>query len=289
MESRFWHYDASFDPIALIRSFECPDRAPFKGHYVNYFGVKIDTKFFPDILNEGVEPDTIPANWHADIAEFGAALRAVELAGDTVHVVELGCGWGCWLNIAGVSARRAGKRVFLQGVEGDVAHIGYAREAMMTNGFVPSQYKLHHGIAAATRGVALFPHQEGNHWGLAPIIGASKDKIAEARLSGKYDELPMVALGDLVPSEGCIDLLHLDIQGGEAELVANAIDTVNQHVAYMVIGTHSRQIEGKLHELLLNNGWQLEIDRPCIYHMNFEPPLVSVDGVQGWRNKNLRP
>jgi hypothetical protein len=40
-----------------------------------------------------VEGIPIPANWHADIAEWAAALRAVELAEETFTVVELGCGW----------------------------------------------------------------------------------------------------------------------------------------------------------------------------------------------------
>jgi hypothetical protein len=50
MESRFWHYDATFDPIALIRKYEKPDRELLPGHFTNYFGVAIATKLFPNIL-----------------------------------------------------------------------------------------------------------------------------------------------------------------------------------------------------------------------------------------------
>ena len=70
-----------------------------------------------------VEPVPIPANWHADIAERAAALRAVEQAHGTFKVVELGCGWGCWLNNTGVAARTLGLAVTLIGVEGDEGHI----------------------------------------------------------------------------------------------------------------------------------------------------------------------
>lgn len=289
MESRFWHYDATFDPIALIRRYEDTSRATFPGHYVNYFGVAIATKFFPHILQEGVEGDTVPANWHADIAEFGAALRAVELSGESFHAVELGCGWGCWMNIAGAAARRAGKSVFLAGIEGDPSHICYAQEAMATNGFAPSQYLLHHGIAAAEAGVALFPKQDGNQWGLAPVFGATVAEQEKAILSGAYDVLPMVPLSALVPPGGRIDLLHMDIQGGEADLVEAAIDTLSDSVAYMVIGTHSREIEGRLFDILPKAGWKLEIDRPATYHINHSPILVAVDGVHGWRNTRLLP
>ena len=57
-----------------------------------------------------VEDMPIPANWHADIAEWAAALRAVELARGTFSMAELGCGWGCWMNNTGVAARAAGLR-----------------------------------------------------------------------------------------------------------------------------------------------------------------------------------
>jgi hypothetical protein len=40
-----------------------------------------------------VEPIPIPANWHADIAEWAAALRAVDLARGSFTMAELGCGW----------------------------------------------------------------------------------------------------------------------------------------------------------------------------------------------------
>jgi len=289
MESRFWHYDATFDPIALIRKYEKPDRELLPGHFTNYFGVAIATKLFPNILREGVELDTIPANWHADIAEFGAALRAVELAGKKFCAVELGCGWGCWMNIAGAAARSAGKSITLAGVEGDVDHLSFAHEAMATNGFTPSEYVLYHGIAAADEGVALFPRQGGNNWGLAPVFGATVAEQDQAIKSGSYEILPMVPLSAMVPPSGRIDLLHMDIQGGEADLVEAALSTLNSKVAYMVIGTHSREIEGRLFDLLPKAGWKLEIDRPATYHISHTPMLVAVDGVHGWRNTKLLP
>jgi hypothetical protein len=34
-------------------------------------------------------------------------------------MIELGCGWGCWMNNAGVAARSTDRRVHVIGVEGD--------------------------------------------------------------------------------------------------------------------------------------------------------------------------
>ena len=89
-----------------------PDLPATPGYVTNFLGVRIDPAFAPEALagKAGtVEPVPIPANWHADIAEWAAALRAVELAGDTFRMIELGCGWGCWMNNTGAAARRAGK------------------------------------------------------------------------------------------------------------------------------------------------------------------------------------
>ncbi|HMC03615.1 MAG TPA: hypothetical protein VKI23_05770, partial [Cellulomonadaceae bacterium] len=121
-QNPFWHCQASFDPVAMMTKYAAHDLRPSPRHLTNYLGVKIDPAFFPAILTGRagtVEPMPSPNNWHADIAEFAAALRAVDLSKDSFTVAELGCGWGCWLNNTGVAARRAGKRVFLIGIEGD--------------------------------------------------------------------------------------------------------------------------------------------------------------------------
>jgi hypothetical protein len=290
--SRFFHYNAIFDPEEAIRQHAAPGLIPRSGYLTNFLGVLIDPKFFPTILDNlagQVEGVPIPANWHADIAEWGAALRAVDLAHGSFTIVELGCGWGCWLNNAGVAARRAGLRVHLVGVEGDRGHVGFAEEATATNGFSPSQVTLRHGIAAATSGTALFPRQDraGVEWGLEPVFGATQAEREAAAVSGDYELLPMISLPDLAAGHPRIDLLHVDIQGGEVGLVEGSMDFLQDKVAYLLMGTHSRQIEGRLFEALRAAGWQLEIERPAILNPPDLPGSVAVDGVQGWRNPVL--
>ena len=81
---------------------------------------------------------------------------------------------------------------------------------------------------------------------------------------GTHDNLEMIALSDVIVENGKLDLLHIDIQGGEAELVRDSIETCNSSVRYIVIGTHSRFIEGTLEKLMFDNDWELEVDRPAI-------------------------
>lgn len=292
--SPFFHYNTSFDPQEVIRRHAAPHVRSAPGYLTNFLGVRIDPKFYPTFLPAfagQVEGIPIPANWHADIAEWGAALRAVDLARGTFTVVELGCGWGCWMNSTGAAARSAGLAVHLVGVEGDEGHIGFAREACAVNGFASHEVTLHHGIAAPVGGIALFPRQEraGEHWGLEPVFGATDDQRRAAAQSGSHDELPMIPLGEIAAPHSRIDLLHIDIQGGEAEFIANCLRTMHEKVAYLVVGTHSRQIEGRVMDTLLEAGWTLEIERPAILSIHAGSPLVTVDGVQGWRNPTLAP
>lgn len=290
--SPFLHYHSPLCLEGIIERHALRGAAPRDGYLVNFLGVAIDPKIAPEVL-EGrrgeVEGLPIPANWHADVAEWGAALRAVDLARGSFTVIELGCGWGCWLNNTGVAARRAGLAAHLIGVEGDEGHLGFARDAFAANGFSPDAYELHRGIAAVERGIALFPRQDkaGLHWGLEPVFGASEEHRRQAVQSGKYDALSMIPVGDLSEQHHRVDLLHIDIQGGEAALVAGALGTLNAKIAYLVIGTHSRQIEGQLLETLLSAGWELEVERPALLTINNAVPTVWVDGVQGWRNPRL--
>lgn len=292
--SPFFHYNASFDPEDVICDHAVSGLRPRPGYLTNFLGVLIDPKFFSPILQGRagqVEPVPIPANWHADIAEWGAALRAVDLASDSFTIIELGCGWGCWMNNTGVAARRTGRTVQLIGIEGDLGHIGFAHEACEANGFLPSQVVLHHGIAAATAGTALFPHQDGagSSWGLEPILSATEADHLQAARSGHHETLPMIPLAQLAARHARIDLLHVDIQGGEADLVAACLPLLRQKIAYLLIGTHSRAIEGRLLDTLLGAGWRLEIERPCQFRLQEGTPYTHVDGVQGWRNPALLP
>ena len=290
---RFYFYSAIFDPIHLMKINAVENQAGTPGFFTNAYGVLIKPEYFPAILSGkegGVEDIPIPANWHADIAEFGAAFRAIELSGDSFNMVELGCGWGCWMNITGVVARRKGKQVRLYGVEGDKGHIQFANDALAANGFKPEEYKVIHGIATANPGVALFPvhDQPGLSWGGKPLFDLKAREAEKLIHSGKYMKLPQIPLSELGDQLQRIDLLHVDIQGGELELIPSAIKHITSTVAYLLIGTHSRQIEGIMHDTLIKAGWVLEIERPAILGAGRQIKTL-VDGVQGWRNPNLLP
>jgi FkbM family methyltransferase len=295
MSSPFFHYNSCFDPIELINKYTPANLKASPTHAVNFLGLKINPDFMPECIGQSsgsVELPPIPANWHADISEFGAVFRAVDLTLDNRFIMgEMGCGWGCWMGISGLVAKKRGLDVKLYGIEGDKKHISWAKENMVNNGFSEKEYAIVEGIASATAGKALFPlvDKETIHYGLEPIFNATDLEIQKALKNKSHEILPMVHLAKIFSGESRVDLLHIDIQGGEVDLIRGSMDYLSKHVSYLVIGTHSRSIEGKLIDVLLKNGWILEIERPAIFHLEQTKLVTAVDGVQGWRNPELLP
>ena len=289
--SPFWNFNSSLDVRRIVESYAVLDRRPAPGFYVNYLGLLIPTRVMGFLEDKGGQLDHIPvpANFHADMAEWAGALRAVDLSGSTFSMLELGCGWGCWMGITGVAARSRGKTLDLTGIEGDPHHIELAQETFAANGVTPQQYSLLRGVAAAGEGYALFSKRTGGGegWGFAPKFGVDEAESVQAVQSGQWDRLEMVSLARAIGRRSKLDLLHMDIQGGEDTLVKDALPLLNERVAYMVIGTHSRAIEGRLMDTLLGANWKLEIERPQIFTLPDGIPQASVDGVQAWRNPRL--
>jgi hypothetical protein len=86
--------------------------------------------------------------------------------------------------------------------------------------------------------------------------------------------------------EEAVDLIHFDIQGAEFEVVAGSVDQLSAKVKWMVIGTHSRSIEGRLIYLLLQSNWSLENEQPCRCSYTTGRSQIFIDGTQVWRNLN---
>lgn len=285
----FWHYQSSFDPADIVKRYALEGLVPTEGRYTNFLGVKVDIEIFPTILppmSGIVEGIPWPNNWHADLAEFGAALRAVDLAGETFTAVELGCGWACWLNCTGAAARAAGKKVKLIGVEGDKTHVNWANRSLTENGF-KGNFEIMHGIAGARAGIALFPNHEGEAWGLQAVFDPSVEQIEQGRTGSSHQVLTVFTFDQIAADHGNIDLLHMDIQGAEADLIESCQIALKRNVRYIVIGTHSREIEGRIEKVMLSNEWLMEMDRPAIISLESGRQTLRVDGVQGWRNPNL--
>jgi len=265
-----------------------------EGRLTNFLGTVVDPTYFGEAThqkNGSVEGLPIPGNWHACVAEWGACLRALDLAADSFTVVELGCGWACWLNNMAVAARNSGRLYELVGVEGDRDHLVFAEATLQENGISLDKVVLHTGVAAPTKGVALFPRQDHNHssWGLQPVFGATESQRTAAIRAGSHEALPMLSLECVLDGRTRVDLLHIDIQGGEYDLLAGSLPTLVEKVAYVFVATHSRSIERSIRQIMQKSEWTLEIERPAISKLQLTGPRLKFDGVMGWRNNRLLP
>jgi FkbM family methyltransferase len=288
-QSPFWHYHGSFNPLPVIEKFAKKNIKPSPVHVTNFLGVKIRPEFFPKILSGEagkVQPLPIPANWHSDIAEWGSCLRSIDLSGDRFVMLELGCGWGCWMNNLGVAAKSVGKRIKLFGIEADTEHLRFARLALTDNEMSGEEFTLAQGIAGKSSSVALFPKLEsGINWGGSAIFNPSSEQLKEVDRSDRYVRIPVVDISNFISDEEIIDFVHVDIQGAELDLLTEIFELLCQKVRYIFIGTHSKQIEAGLFNLFTNSTpWKLEMERAAIFTLVDGTPFVSVDGVQAWRN-----
>ena len=71
------------------------------------------------------------------------------------------------------------------------------------------------------------------------------------------------------------------------DFASGNLGDMNNHVRRVLIGTHSRSIEGSLQTLFLNAGWHMEMERPVIAPLKNGAPVTQIDGVQMWSNPKL--
>lgn len=286
-----YHYNCEFDAVNVIARFWKRDAQPHPDLATNFLGTRTPPKVHPPKLNAlkgRVESPPNPGNWHADIAEWAAALRAVNQSKDTFRIIELGCGWGCWLTNTGVAARSIGRKVDLVGVEGNHLHLVNADETLRVNDFNEGDFTLFHGIAGPKEGKALFPTPDAEKtiWNGEAIFYPDDETLARARADDAVQVLECYPLARLSDGKR-VDLLHIDIQGAETDYVEGNMDDMNTLVARVLIGTHSRSIEGRLIDMFEAAGWYLEMERPALTPIKAGRARTTIDGVQMWANPAL--
>jgi hypothetical protein len=103
-------------------------------------------------------------------------------------------------------------------------------------------------------------------------------------------DVDVIPISSLLARRPVWDLIHIDVQGTEHELCAGCIKDLSERARYLVIGTHSRKLDGDLMELFIEAGWNLEHEKPA--RMRPAPGaalsrLTTSDGTQVWRNPRL--
>jgi FkbM family methyltransferase len=278
--------------LHLIRSAHCHRPAGESGFITDRLGVRTRVTSLWDgaqALSGKVTGLPIPADWHCEAVEWVGLLKAVRAARGQFVAMELGAGWGPWLVAGAKAASDAGiTRLRLLGVEADPVHFGYLRQHFTDNGLDPEAHTLLNAAVGPEAGQARWPcvADPRNDWGLRPLDASGADYRGHPT-SGMRD-VTILGFADLLAREALWDLVHIDVQGGETELCRSAMALLGERARHVVIGTHSRVIDGALMALFLASGWALENEKPARMQYRAGAPtpeaMTVADGVQVWRN-----
>jgi FkbM family methyltransferase len=286
------------DLLRLVR-YRRRDTRLTSGAYTDYFGIKTRTTYFTHETNN---LDQVNARFpfpddgiHAESIEYLGTAKALEASGDDITVVELGAGYAPWLVFSAHVAKRLGKKnVRLVAVEAESARHALMKTHFQDNDIPqpgidgPITTQIIHGAISNQRGSLTFGSANIHDWG-----GALQDqgKGDYRGIQVKQEVVPALLISDVIKPLPVVDLLHIDIQGWEARAILASLDEVCSRVRYMIIGTHSRAIEGELISMLRERGWTLMHEKPCQFHFPVDIDELAgatwQDGAQIWANVKL--
>jgi FkbM family methyltransferase len=287
--------------VRLLEEFRVPGRTPEPGFIVDFLGVRTRVTSLADTQRafEGVLDIPVPGDYHAEAIEYIGLVKSVLPAHDQFVVLELGAGWGPWLVAGAKAARLRGiDAIRLYGVEADPQHVAFMTQHLLDNGIDPAHATLIHAAVGIERGRARWPKiaDAANDWGSRPArIGESGAHEDDASYLGtlldEYIEVDVVPITEILERERRWDLVHIDVQGWERLVCEHAATELNRRVAYLVLGTHSRKLDGDLIDLFHREGWILEHEKPSrftyIPGAKLLESMNAADGTQVWRNPRL--
>jgi FkbM family methyltransferase len=275
---------------------------PVSGFVTDFLGSRTRTSSLWDAvrtLDGQVLGRPVPHDLFEAIEWIGLLKAVASARSGRFAVMELGAGWGPWLVAGAVAARLRGVHdLRLLGVEADPGRYELMRQHLLDNDLDPAAHRLVCAAVGVERGRARWPRiaDAANAGGARPVreSGRTLDQDDAAYMQGAIDDfidVEIVPFGDLISEEPIWDLVHIDVQGWEVKLCASCVEPLNARVRWLIIGTHSRLIEGEVIEILATAGWVLENEKPTRFH--FAPGkspialMTEVDGVQVWRNPRL--
>jgi FkbM family methyltransferase len=216
--------------------------------------------------------------------------------------MELGAGWGPWLVAGAVAAGLRGiEAVRLLGVEADPGRLDLMVQHFKDNGLKPEQHRLFCAAVGVQAGKARWPRicDPANAGGARPVRYTdgrtetldSADAAYMRDAMGDFVDVEILPFEALLNYEPVWDLVHIDVQGWEGELCRACVKTLVEKVRWLIVGTHSRKLDGDVLETMFRAGWVLENEKPTRFAFNRDRGALElmtlIDGTQVWRNPAL--
>ena len=260
----------------------------------------------------GWEAPIVPAPYPAfneEYFEWIDLLESVVAARKSYIMTELGAGLGRWAVRAACALQHHNQKLpfRLIAVEAEPTHFEWMKLHFSDNGIDPNQHSLVHAAVSDKPGEVSF-YVGTNRGDIAPdgwygqklTKDYEVDILVEEAPYGKYQvrrhasgaksiTVPAITLVSILDDLDQVDLIDSDLQGAELSVIRSSIDELDAKVKRPHIGTHGRETENELRQLLASRGWRCLADYPC-FSLEQTPwgPIEFQDGVQSWVNPWLR-
>ena len=292
-----WYPGYTREDMQILDAFAREDLSPTPGYVTDFMGCKTRTSILYDDARKydnKVWAPPIPGSVALETAEWIGLLKAVLTAKGSFTAMELGAGWGPVLVAAAYAARTRGiPAIFLCGVEPDPGRFALMQQHLRDNGLDPAEHALIMAAVGSQNGKARWPRiwDPANAGGARPVRPGNQADSNYMSLREDAIEVEVVAFADLLRKRRMWDLVHIDVQGWEFELCQSAYADLERTVKWLVIGTHSRKIDGDLIALFHAGRWVLENEKPTVFAYDAAVTslehMTTIDGTQVWRNPKL--
>ena len=298
--SPFQIYAGYSDPdLQVFDRFRGRTFEPAPGFVTDFLGVQTRTAFIAGLTAPQGALMGLPIpidHIHAEAIEWIGLLKCVLAARDRFVAMELGAGWGPWIVAGAVAARHVGiTDIQLTAVEADPGHVAFMQDHLRDNGLDPAAHALIQAAVGPQAGRARWHvcADPAADWGSRPVTdaGAATDHVG--RPLETWLDIDIVAFCDLLVRQPVWDLVHIDVQGWEADLCRSAPALLDSRVRWLVIGTHDPHQHGLVMHQMHAQGWELENEKPPRMQWRSGAPTLqsmgTLDGTQVWRNPKLVP
>jgi FkbM family methyltransferase len=284
------------------------------GHGIDFLGTKISGQFTAGLGTwpEARTKQTYYPNIDEEYFEWIDLLESVVAAKGSYTMIDLGAGFGRWVVRAAFALKQYNGQLpcRLIAVEAEPVVFKWMGLHFNNNGLDTGPHSLIHGAVSEAAGEVLFyiggprggPFDRTPDAWYGQCLTKDYDVSGEFEYDGEYNgfkvrrhksqwrsiNIPSVRLGSLLQGLETIDLIDMDIEGQELPVIRSAIEELNAQVKRLHIGTHGKEIESGLRQLLSAHRWQCLADYSLWTTSETAWGTIKFEnGVQTWVNPRL--
>ncbi|MDP7545706.1 MAG: hypothetical protein QGF20_00340 [Alphaproteobacteria bacterium] len=291
-----------------------------EGCFPNYLGVMTELAFVADyppsnhLLPVNGRANNTPAPSFDDgeiFFEQAAIHQAVMAAREQFTMVELGGGFAARTVDAHAALQRHNPLpCHFVVVEAEPTHFEWAQRHMRTNGIDPEDHWLINALVGTDNKPKLFMLGEGYYGNgvvpegdIAPFVKNLSGEITPAYVLGElllnarcglnlpyrvadgtrifdFGFVSSMPLRDILQPLAHVDLMDIDIQGGEGEVLPAAMAVINKKVKRIHLATHGAQLHQEMWDLFFEHEWLCEMDyAPNSEHQSEWGRFENSDGI----------